>query len=285
MSAPVFKGFDDWYGADVAVATGWDTAYPAALLPNCRARAYLINDHEPEFFATSAESLWAERTYELGPLRHLARAAGCATCSRAATDSAAAGSGSASTTRLPARRPGAPARHGHLLRAQLHAPAGGSARRARTRGAAPPAPGHRASCCSASASSSTCRSLRAAWDREPETLARAYSRGHGRPLPVADQLLADPPGDAGLWAAVRGPGGRKQEAELGRDGAWSWPTRIPSRSPTRSNCSSTTARAGSSDPPRGLAQVEDASWEGAARQVETGLREALREREHAPTLK
>jgi len=66
VRAPVFKGFADWHGADVAVATGWDTAYQAVLLPGCRARAYLINDHEPEFFATSAESLWAARTYELG---------------------------------------------------------------------------------------------------------------------------------------------------------------------------------------------------------------------------
>jgi glycosyltransferase involved in cell wall biosynthesis/GT2 family glycosyltransferase len=66
LRAPVFKGFDAWHGADVAVATGWDTAYQVALLPGCRARAYLINDHEPEFFATSAESLWAARTYEMG---------------------------------------------------------------------------------------------------------------------------------------------------------------------------------------------------------------------------
>ena len=35
------------------------------LLPDCRARAYLVHDHEPEFFATSAQSLWAERTYSL----------------------------------------------------------------------------------------------------------------------------------------------------------------------------------------------------------------------------
>jgi glycosyltransferase involved in cell wall biosynthesis len=63
IAAPVFKGFDDWYGADVVVATGWETAYPVMLLPGCRARAYLIHDHESEFFATSAESLWAERTY------------------------------------------------------------------------------------------------------------------------------------------------------------------------------------------------------------------------------
>ena len=63
VAAPVFKGFEHWYGADVVVATGWETAYPVMLLPGCRARAYLVHDHEPEFFATSAESLWAERTY------------------------------------------------------------------------------------------------------------------------------------------------------------------------------------------------------------------------------
>jgi glycosyltransferase involved in cell wall biosynthesis len=66
LRAPVYKGFDDWHGADVAVATGWDTAYPVMLLPHLRARAYLINDHEPEFFPTSAEALWAAHTYELG---------------------------------------------------------------------------------------------------------------------------------------------------------------------------------------------------------------------------
>jgi glycosyltransferase involved in cell wall biosynthesis/GT2 family glycosyltransferase len=66
VRAPVYKGFDDWHGADVAVATGWDTAYQVMLLPHCRARAYLINDHEPEFFATSADAIWAAHTYELG---------------------------------------------------------------------------------------------------------------------------------------------------------------------------------------------------------------------------
>ena len=66
IRAPLYKGFDDWHGADVAVATGWDTAYPVVLLPHVRARAYLINDHEPEFFATSADALWAAHTYELG---------------------------------------------------------------------------------------------------------------------------------------------------------------------------------------------------------------------------
>lgn len=66
VAAPVFVGFDAWHGADVAVATGWDTAHPVAMLPGCGARAYLVQDHEPEFFATSAERIWAEQTYDLG---------------------------------------------------------------------------------------------------------------------------------------------------------------------------------------------------------------------------
>jgi O-antigen biosynthesis protein len=65
IEAPLFKGFDDWFGADVVVATGWETAVPSVLLHGCRARAYLVHDHEPEFFATSAEAVWAERTYGL----------------------------------------------------------------------------------------------------------------------------------------------------------------------------------------------------------------------------
>ena len=66
VKAPVFHEFDEWYGADVVVATGWQTVFPAVALESCRARAYLINDHEPEFFATSVEREWAERTYQLG---------------------------------------------------------------------------------------------------------------------------------------------------------------------------------------------------------------------------
>jgi glycosyltransferase involved in cell wall biosynthesis/SAM-dependent methyltransferase len=66
LEAPVFRGFDHWYGADVVVATGWQTVHPALLLDNVRARAYLVHDHENEFYATSAESWWAEQTYSLG---------------------------------------------------------------------------------------------------------------------------------------------------------------------------------------------------------------------------
>lgn len=66
VQAPVFTDFGAWHGADVAIATGWDTAHTVATLPDCGGRAYLIHDHEPEFFATSAERLWAEQTYRLG---------------------------------------------------------------------------------------------------------------------------------------------------------------------------------------------------------------------------
>src|SRR4029079_9487481 len=63
---PVFKGFDEWHGADVVLATGWDTVSPVLQLDQVRARAYLVQDHEPEFFATSAEALWARETYTAG---------------------------------------------------------------------------------------------------------------------------------------------------------------------------------------------------------------------------
>lgn len=66
LDAPVYKGFDAWFGADVALATGWQTAHSVAMLPGCRARAYLVQDHEPEFYPTSAEAYWAEQTYALG---------------------------------------------------------------------------------------------------------------------------------------------------------------------------------------------------------------------------
>jgi O-antigen biosynthesis protein len=66
VGGPLFKGFDDWYGADVVVATGWQTVYPALDLEGVRARVYLVNDHEPEFYPTSVESIFAAETYRLG---------------------------------------------------------------------------------------------------------------------------------------------------------------------------------------------------------------------------
>jgi glycosyltransferase involved in cell wall biosynthesis len=51
--------------ADVVVATGWQTV-PVALRSSARARAYLVQDHEPEFYGTSAERLWAQWSYGQG---------------------------------------------------------------------------------------------------------------------------------------------------------------------------------------------------------------------------
>jgi len=66
LEGPVYKDFDEWFGADVVIATGWQTAHSVAMLPAVRARVYMVNDHEPEFYATSAESLWAAETYRMG---------------------------------------------------------------------------------------------------------------------------------------------------------------------------------------------------------------------------
>jgi glycosyltransferase involved in cell wall biosynthesis len=53
-------------GADVVVATGWQTVFAVLRLPGCGARAYLVQDHEPEFYPTSIERSWAEWTYRQG---------------------------------------------------------------------------------------------------------------------------------------------------------------------------------------------------------------------------
>jgi glycosyltransferase involved in cell wall biosynthesis len=66
ISAPVFCGFDDWHGADVVVATGWQTVHPALRLDRCFARAYIVNDHEPDFYAVSTEQRLAGDTYRHG---------------------------------------------------------------------------------------------------------------------------------------------------------------------------------------------------------------------------
>jgi glycosyltransferase involved in cell wall biosynthesis/GT2 family glycosyltransferase len=66
FGGPVFKGFDAWHGADVAIATGWQTVHPLLLLEGVRARAYVVNDHEPEFFATSTEATLARDSYRRG---------------------------------------------------------------------------------------------------------------------------------------------------------------------------------------------------------------------------
>jgi glycosyltransferase involved in cell wall biosynthesis len=66
ISGPVFNGFREWHGADVVMSTAWQTVHPALLLDNCYQRVYIVNDHEPEFHATSVESVLATDTYRHG---------------------------------------------------------------------------------------------------------------------------------------------------------------------------------------------------------------------------
>jgi glycosyltransferase involved in cell wall biosynthesis len=66
IAGPVYSGFGEWHGTDVVLATGWQTVHAALLLDRSYARVYLVNDHEPEFYATSAESLLATDTYRHG---------------------------------------------------------------------------------------------------------------------------------------------------------------------------------------------------------------------------
>jgi glycosyltransferase involved in cell wall biosynthesis len=53
-------------GADVVLATGWQTVPAVLRLRGARARAYLVQDHEPEFYPTSIEREWAAWTYRQG---------------------------------------------------------------------------------------------------------------------------------------------------------------------------------------------------------------------------
>jgi glycosyltransferase involved in cell wall biosynthesis len=66
IEGPVYNGFGQWHGADVVLATGWQTVHPALRLPGCHARAYVVNDHEPEFFPASTEREIATDSYRHG---------------------------------------------------------------------------------------------------------------------------------------------------------------------------------------------------------------------------
>jgi glycosyltransferase involved in cell wall biosynthesis len=66
VEAQVFRDLSSWTGADVAIATEWRTAYPLNDLPGCKTKVYLVQDDEPQFYATSSASLWAEESYRMG---------------------------------------------------------------------------------------------------------------------------------------------------------------------------------------------------------------------------
>lgn len=63
---PLNTSFAAWAGADVVVATGWETVPRVLRLPGAAGRAYLVQDHEPEFYGTSAQALLAADTYRRG---------------------------------------------------------------------------------------------------------------------------------------------------------------------------------------------------------------------------
>lgn len=62
FSASVTYGFEGFAGADVVLATGWQTIARVLTLP-AAGRAYLVQDHEPEFFGTSVQRAYAADSY------------------------------------------------------------------------------------------------------------------------------------------------------------------------------------------------------------------------------
>jgi O-antigen biosynthesis protein len=65
FEAGVAYGLEAFTGADVVVATGWQTVARVRTLP-AAGRAYLVQDHEPEFFGTSVQRAWAQDSYRHG---------------------------------------------------------------------------------------------------------------------------------------------------------------------------------------------------------------------------
>ncbi len=63
---PFHRDLEGWAGADVVLATGWQTVPGVMTLPEVGARAYLVQDHEPDFYPASAEAIWAAQTYRTG---------------------------------------------------------------------------------------------------------------------------------------------------------------------------------------------------------------------------
>ncbi len=66
VAAGVHVGTDALGACDVLLATGYQTVGEVLRLPGAKARAYLVQDHEAEFFGTSAERLVAEWSYAQG---------------------------------------------------------------------------------------------------------------------------------------------------------------------------------------------------------------------------
>lgn len=64
INAPIYTDLSEWFGADVAVATGWQTVWSLLRLPKCSSRAYMVNDDEPTFYPLSIEQKISDATYD-----------------------------------------------------------------------------------------------------------------------------------------------------------------------------------------------------------------------------
>jgi glycosyltransferase involved in cell wall biosynthesis len=65
FKARVHDDLTHWTGAQVVLATGWQTVATVLRLANTGARAHLVQDDEPEFYPASAERLWAQKAFQL----------------------------------------------------------------------------------------------------------------------------------------------------------------------------------------------------------------------------
>ena len=207
LEAPVFKGFEDWYGADVALATGWQTVFPVLRLEDCRARAYFVQDHEPEFYATAAEARWAAETYRRG-LHHICASPWLAQLVRERYG------GTASVFQLGAdgdiyrpidvaRRRDTVVFYGRAVTSRRAVPLGllALAELKRRR------PQARVVIYGDTIPERHLVPLRVRGRRLTGRARAPLLRGDRRALPLDDQLLARAAGDDGLRAAVRGPRG------------------------------------------------------------------------------
>ena len=66
IGGPVSTSFGAWAHVDVVVATAWQTVPRTLRLSGAHARAYLVQDHEAEFYPASVEREWAAWTYRQG---------------------------------------------------------------------------------------------------------------------------------------------------------------------------------------------------------------------------
>ena len=275
------SSFDEWYGADVVVATGWQTVYPALELTGCRARAYLVNDHEPEFFADLGRARSGRRaTYGLGlygivaspwlrdllrrPLRRPGRRRSnygvdhdvyrprpvarrrdtVVAYARAVTPRRAVALAFLALAELNRRRPDA--------RIVLFGNSSRSADAVRVRGRRGRRRTSSSPGCSPRPPSGLCLSL------------TNYSL-------VPREMLA-----CGLpCVELDRPSTR---SVFGADGPVALAALTPARSPTRSSACSTTRPNGSGAPTPGASSCEDQTWDVSAEQVERELRNALRVR-------